>query len=621
MGSAILTNAIATSVSSASPSSSNYDVLGRLQTCASSPEAISYIFFTRPFPLGATILSAKLYFYTQTMGTGTHTFTFQRLNQSFSASKVTYNTRPTSMISGTKAVTMSGSQPDLEPWELDVTDWMQTISSGGKWYGWRILGSESTTRYIYSENHTVAAYRPRLEVSWSDAPETPGGLSPAGGRAVGLAKPVLKGVYRDVSGSTQLAFMQVQLNATDSWGAPTYDSGLVGVVVPEFDLNNPPTPAPAYAGLADGATTFWRVRFQDAAGVPSSYSAAASFKRDDKGTLTVNSPPSGTPTVEDATPPILWTFTGETQAAYQVQIRHVANNVQVIDWDSGKVTSTATSVTVPSGKINEPSSTTYTVTVRIWDNKQREATPGDPTYVEVVRNFTFVPGATVGTTGLTVVAGDPRPKATLTWQRTSAPDAFNILRNSKVIAAGLLPGDLFVSGTTYTYVDNSPSPGRALTYSVQGVVGGVASASNATAVVTVRSSGIWLREPVSGLELCLAGRDSRSFTLTEMGVVLQAIAPTAPEVVINQTLGGLKGTIVGTLENIYGKTAQQWRDQYLQLRALRVKKCWLTVGDSTIQVVAHSFEPYEPLPTPEIRFRVGFAFAQQDSVNNLLTAS
>jgi hypothetical protein len=108
-----------------------------------------------------------------------------------------------------------------------------------------------------------------------------------------------------------------------------------------------------YPGLADGSTVFWRIRFQDAAGLWSPWSASTSFRRDDKGTLTVTNPPVGTPKVEDTTPPIIWTFTGETQAAYQIQIRHTVNGLIVVDWDSGKVTSAVTSVTVPTGTIKE----------------------------------------------------------------------------------------------------------------------------------------------------------------------------------------------------------------------------------------------------------------------------
>jgi hypothetical protein len=608
MGSAVLTNSLATHVSAAFPTT-NFDAQAGLGSrTGGAGDAIGYIYFPRPFPLGATILSAELVFYTTAMSSATHTYDFKRLNQSFSASKVTYNTRPTSLIAGTKSVTKTGVLADKTEWRLTVTDWMQSVASGGVWYGVQFQITEAVARYWYSEINPATAYRPRLEVTWSDEPATPTGLSPSGGRAVGLAKPVVRATYLDISGATSLQAVQVQINATDVWTSPTFDSGTVLASVPELDLATT-----AYAGLADAATTFWRIRMQDASGLWSPWSASTSFKRDDKGTLSVTNPPSGTPKVEDSTPPIIWTFSGETQAAYQIQIRHSVNGVQVIDWDSGKVTSTVLTVTVPTGTIKE-TGVTYTVTVRIWDTEQREATPGDPTYVEVVRDFTFVPGATTGTTGLTAVADGIRPAVVLTWQRTTSPDFFNIVRNGKVIKAGLLPGDLFVSGTTYTYTDNSPSPGRALTYSVQAVVTPIASATNASAVVTVRTVGSWLRDPVSGLEVCITGRDERDFTLGEESAVLQAIALDAPKVAINQNLGGLEGSIEGELIDIHGLTAQQWRDKLLQLRALRVRQFYLTDGDVTFLVVAQRFKySQRRLPTPW--FKIGFDFYQQDDVN------
>lgn len=615
MGSAVLTNSIATLVYQVAPTTNYNANQGLGMQTSGGADAYGLLYFPRPFPLNATILTAKIKFYNAyAYGTGTHTFTFQRLNTAFSASKVTWNTRPTSLIAGTKSATKTGAVAISTEWEIDVTDWMQTIANGGVNNGMRIISVESTSRTIYSEIHPLAQYRPRLEVTWSDAPATPSGLAPSGGRAVGLAKPVVRATYVDVSGATSLQAINVQINATDSWGAPSFDSGTVLTSTPELDLNTT-----AYAGVTDGATMFWRVRLQDAAGLWSPWSAAVSFKRDDKGTLSLTNPPSGTPKVEDTTPPIIWTFTGETQSAYQIYVEHTENGVKVTDWNSGKVTSTATTVTVPSGKITNPA-TTYNVTVRIWDTKQREATPGDPTYVQLARDFTFIPGATTGTTGLTAVAGDPRPKVTLTWQRTSSPDTFNVLRNGKVIQGGLLPGDIFVSGTTYTWVDNSPSPGRALTYSVQGVVGGVASATNATAVVTVRSSGIWVREPASGLELCLMGNSDRDFTLGEESAVLQSIAPNAAKIAINQTLGGLEGRIEGELINIHGKTAQEWRDQFLQLRALRVKKVWVTVGDYTFEAVVQKFG-YTSRGVPETIFRVSMDVYQQNAVTTALLGS
>jgi hypothetical protein len=830
MGSASLTTSVATHVSQNTPTM-NLNGANRLGTRTGGPgDAQAFVYWRRPFPLKATVTSAKIYLYTSAMAESvTHTFTFQRLAAAFSASKVTWNTRPTSLISGTKTVTKTGVLPAGQEWILDITDWMQTISNGGNWYGVRILENEALIRAIYSEIWTDTAMRPRLEVTWSDAPATPSSLSPSGGRAVGTPKPVVRASYLDVSGSTALQAVQVQINATDVWTAPSFDSGTVLTSVPDLDLSTT-----AYGGLADGATTFWRIRFQDAAGLWSPWSASTSFSYDAKGVLTLNSPaadygdvqrtnfasnpkattltnwqgaagtggtfttaaaqttspppglssywrvtytvtstsvsggllynnqasgahdfgldcipgdvrslgfyvrtsaaqrvyiycefmngttsiitnsggfydlaantwtwcPTGpytAPTsttsvrprvylgtgshawtagetmdvsgltvvegssyptapfdgdkaasgglsyrwtgtanlsaseeyiplpaadlmVNDNTPPVIWTFTGETQAAYQVQISHKVNGQVIEDWNSGKLSSSVSSITVPSGKINEHSGTVYTFRLRVWDNKQRESTPGSPVYQEIVNSFTYKPGTASPVTAFTATAQDPRPAVVLSWSRGTAPDRYNISRNGKVIAGGLDPDDLLVTGTTYTYTDPSPSPKRSLVYRIQAVVNNIASKLTPTATVTVQSKGIWLRSPDTGLEVCIVGREDREMTLGETSVALQSIAPNANKVAINQSLGGLEGRIEGEIRSVYGRTAQQWRDDFLQMRALRVKRFWLTVGDYTFQVIAQNFS-YTTMALPVPSFRVGFDFYQQNSVNSVLMGS
>jgi hypothetical protein len=625
VGSAVLVNAIATTVSQTAPTLNQNASLKLGIRNFTARDANAYLWWSIPFPLGVTILNAEIIFYTTAIPeAAVHTLMLTRLGIGFSASKVNYNTRPVTFISGDKTLAKTGPNPDKTEWRFSVTDWMQTISNGGKWFGVRLVPQtvENIARWIYSELWTDPALRPRLEVSWSDAPSIPTGLSPGGGRLVSVQKPIVRGTFRDFSGATTLAAAQAQFNATDVWTSPAFDTGAVPVSVPEIDMARTDMPGGIWAGLADGASTYWRMRFQDAGGLWGPYSAATSFGRDIKGTLTVNNPPVGTPKVEDATPPIAWTFTGETQSAYQVQIKHKINGVEFVDYDTKKITGTLTSLTIPPGAIIQPTGTTYTVTVRIWDTKQRENTPNDTPYVEVVRDFTFIPGATTGSTGLTAVADPIRPKVVLTWQAATFPDRFNVLRNGKVIAAALDPTFTFVSGTTHTWTDDSPSPTRALVYEIQRVVGDIASSSNATATVTVPPKrAIWLREPVTGLEVPIFTADSPEYDLGETTAALKAIAPDAVMVLINQNLSGLEAPIAGTLIDAYGQTAQFWRDQLLQMRALRVKQFWYTAGDITVRVVAQSFKYKQRADVDDIIFEVSFQIYQQDRVSNIYLGS
>lgn len=630
MGNATITNLIATHVKEDHPTT-NYNTSTKLPVRDfTNTDVNTYLYFNKPFPNKAQITSAKLIFYTTAEGgSGTRGFRFTRLAVGFSDSKVVYNNRPTSFIgsspgSGDKIIQDVLPWADKKKWELDITDWMQAIAGGGPWYGFRVVPSvfEDNVLWMYSELWTDPAYRPRVEIFWADNPGTPTGLSPGSGRVVNLAKPVLSAQYLDVSGSVQLTGVHVQINSADAWTTPAYDSGMVPWSAPEFDLNNPPSPAPAYAGLANGQTVYWRIRFQDGAGLWSPWSSSTTFSRDDKGVLTLNNPPSGTPKVEDATPPISWTFTGETQSAYQIQIKHKINNVEVVDWDSKKVTSAITAFTVPAGAINEPTNTTYTITLRVWDTKQRENTPGDPPYVEVVRDFTFIPGATTGTTGLTAVAdAGGKPKVVLTWTAATFPDRFNVLRNGKVIAAALDPNDTFVSGTSHTWTDRTPSPGRSLTYQIQRVVNDVASTTNATATLTVRIRGRWLQEPVTGLELFIGAKEDVDMTLDAVETTLKSIAPDAVPVGIRQSTGGLSGTMTGLLSDYGGLTAQQWRDVYIQLYRMGVVKLYLTTDDYTFQVICQEFTYARKIKSPRLAYQIGFKFFQQDSINSILLGS
>jgi hypothetical protein len=790
-----LTNLVITRVKENSPSTNyNSDLkIGTRTDPGNNMDAVGYVYWVTPFPAGASIISATLTYFTTPMAENVaHNFKWTRLNQTFDASKMTYPTRPLSFISGDKNISKTGVLADKTRWDLDITDWMQTVASGGKWYGLKVIASEAILRYFYSELYSDTTLRPFVTITWSDKPRAPGSLSPAGGRAVGVSKPTVKAQFLDVSGSVQLASVQVQIDAANDFTSGIdYDSGTVSSTVPELDLSRTDLPGGVWAGLSDGATTYWRIRFQDGAGLWSDWSASTSFKRDDKGVLTMTNPPalpqpnggfyratfttgnssgtagmyyrggtggdpggttvpgevliisawfrtsqarsidigieikdsagniltgSGTtyvlaantwtkithvapanpansamftftgysatgvfttgstldftaisvssganpanrltaaygtnvsyvgglagtggamsfsnpstggpsisPAIEDATPPFAWTFSGETQAAYQVQVKHTENGVEKIDWDTGKITGTLTSITPPAGKITLPN-VVYTVTLKIWDTKDRETVPGSPAYQEVVRTFTFVPGVATGTTGLTATpdAGG-KPKVVLQWTSATMPDRFNVLRNGKIIAGSLDPTLTLVSGTTHSYTDRTASPRRTLVYEVQRVVNNVASASNSTDTKTLTSRGRWLQEPITGLELFIANKEDVDMTLNATESVLQGIAPDSVPVAINQSLGGLEGTLSGLLVSTPdGVTAQQWRDIYIQLRNMRVKSFYLTMDDYTMQVVCQEFTYARKIKSPKLAYQISFKFYQQDSISSILLGS
>jgi hypothetical protein len=317
--------------------------------------------------------------------------------------------------------------------------------------------------------------------------------------------------------------------------------------------------------------------------------------------------------VTESTPPITWTFTGETQESFEVIVTPVggAGNGGARASSSGRITSTATTYSLPEGLLTSPD-ITYTVTLRVWDTDDRESIAGDPAYTEATQNFTFTPSATVATvTGLTSTWVSPYPKISLGFSRSTAPDGFTILRNRKVIATEVPPGDLFVSGTAYAYVDPSPSPATANVYEVMAVVNGVASASNPTTTLTIATQGIWLADLTRTTEVMITGKADRNFSYGENSEVLEVIGSTEV-VLVTQALRGLEGTVSGGLySGLIGlsTTAQQWRDALLALKARPGQRLWLTVGDLTLQVVIRNVS-ISPRPVSVVSFDVSFEFYQ-----------
>lgn len=245
-----------------------------------------FLYWARPFPIGVTILSAKLVFYNTNAWSGSVTINAQRTTAKWDSTRLTYNNKPG--VGGTVYSLTKASPAANTRWEIDVTGMMQTVSSGGVWYGIRLTTTSTVYNWLHSPQATTVDYRPVLIITWSDAPKAPTVLSPSNGRAVSTSKPTLSFNFTDLSGDTTMQACQVQINPTNAFTAPAFDSGTVLTSVPELDLNTT-----AYAGLAADATAWWRVRVQDGAGLWSDWSVPTSFTRKLKLTLTLNNPPSG----------------------------------------------------------------------------------------------------------------------------------------------------------------------------------------------------------------------------------------------------------------------------------------------------------------------------------------
>lgn len=265
-------------------SATNYNASTVLYTRTLTGEGCrSYLYFGIPFPKGVTILSAKLRLYQYAVTVGSATNVVQRIGSSWSVSKVTWATGPA--VTGA-TVSLTKSSPAAKTlWEFDVTALLQTIANGATWYGFRVINTASVLTSFFSAQSAIVAMRPSLEITWSDVPLAPTQLYPSNGRAVSTSKPTVQCNFVDLAGDTTMSGINVQVNATDVWTSPSFDSGDVATNVPELDLSTT-----AFAGVGAGSTVYWRVRVKDGAGLWSNWSASASFAYQTQGTLTVNNP-------------------------------------------------------------------------------------------------------------------------------------------------------------------------------------------------------------------------------------------------------------------------------------------------------------------------------------------
>lgn len=561
----------------------------------------SYIYFAKPFPPGATIISATLRVRNPYAETGSKTITLKKLTGGWTLSKTNYLNAPGVTATDSKALTKTAPAANTE-WAFDVTTHMQAASDGAAFYGWRMELNNTTVMYLYSTQANTV-YKPTLEVVWSTAPDAPSKLAPSGNRAVSVDKPILRFDFTDTAGNTALQAIQVQINATNVWTSPGFDSGTVSTNVPQLDLTTT-----AYAGLADGSSTYWRVRVQDGSGQWSGWSVGTQFKRVSKGTLAMDNPPSGG-NITEATPPVLWTFTGRTQKSYQVKVLSAAGAVL---HDSGKIVGTGTAYTIPAPVI-KASGVNYTFVLNVWDNQDRETTPNDPPYVQISRVAPYVFSASVaGVTALTATASTPLPGVSLAWSRSTAPDSFVVWRDGEILYHTGLPGDWNTGATTYAVKDPYADPQKVHTYFVQAVVNGVASSVNPTATATPRTSGIWLTDVARNIQVQILGTDEGTWSMREQSAVYAPVGGTK-SVLVTQALGGYEGSISGVIVSHDAVDVDAEESKLWLLKSTPGALYVLTLANLSMMVIISNLEII-PTPDKEIQKKVSFKFYQQSNL-------
>lgn len=571
----------------------------------------AFIFHTIPVPRFASVLDGKFRFTTVGAMTETITFTITPITGRWNASRINWNRQPS--VNDTAAKTVTKTAPaDRTVWEVDVRDIIQSAVNTGVWFGLRITVDRQNPVKIFS-SEAASTLRPELEISWTDAPQPPEELSPAGGRAVSVPKPILSFDFVDEAGDTELNAVQIQFAPGPDeadFAAPTWDSGTYLTSIPEVDLSTIAAPTPIPPDLTS-TVTYWRVRVQDGAGLWSDWSDAAGMRYVPKSTVTIDSP--GAPPnniVNDATPAIFWTITGGTQGSWQMTVRDLTDD-DVPLWNSGKFTDPDTNVTIPPGVIKRDDHT-YQITLMVWDTVSREKNGIHAIYTQVTRDFTFDDDATVTPITNLVAAQDaPWPWVDLTFDHGVIADEYNIWRDDEVIEANVPASDLLVSGTSFAYRDRVVAPRINHTWSVQAVVNGKSSPKVTTSPMSVRLLAPMMMEldgsnPIFFLNPKV---DPQSMMFQEVHQPLDS-----RPVLITQRLGGYEGKVEGVFaDNIFpGVTARAMRNQFKRWKRTPGKTFYFYMVDEVMKIVPYNMDYRTQAKTEGIIYTAWFDFFEVD---------
>jgi len=567
----------------------------------------AFVYLRNPAPRGTTIVSATLQLHAHGASTGSRTLTARRAAGHWDDDTVTFNRMPG--VTGTSQPTAAlGTVADGDLIEFDVTAHLQKVTSGkSRWYGWRIQTDATAEHSVYGFN--AGKYMPRLIVQFTYKPDFANNLRPSGG-AVSLAKPTLSYDFHDISGKIDLVSHRVQLDPTGNWTSPGFDSGELGAVDgPVLDLNDT-----SYSGLADGASTQWRVIVKGSDGVWSDWSDPATFSRHAQGPLAITSPATSPgDLVTEPTPTIVWSFAN--QAAYQVIVTSATNHAKVL-FDSGKQRGTDQTFTLPKGILTTPSGR-YSLLVRCWDTTVRVTTTGDPIYRQLRRDFTFTYDATPNpVTALSVARPDAAPRLRLTWTRSSTPDSYVIERDGVVIDADLT--DLLISGTTYSFDDWTATAGVNHDYRVRPVVNGKACSNSPVVTAKWTAYSVYLADPDTGAWFMVLGApgDTSGPSINLAYGEDADVTTRAGQYPVRKitAMRGLEGDVSGMLiQNDWDPRTLD--DQVADVLTIKgrtaVVTCRLVVGGLNIPVIignvnpAPSTEYLEEIPCRAVSFWVG----------------
>lgn len=471
----------------------------------------------------AVIATATLVLTQREAVSGSTTVNLRRAAAGFTVARTTWNNQP-ALTGSTVGVTKSSPAAGTL-WSFDVTADVQAFAAGtASNFGWRLIATVAAAAGLRFRGPTAQTGQPLLVIDYLEPGEAPEDLSP-NGAVVSIAKPTLSFL---VAPDTTAVKVQVD---SDTIGTADFDSGEIASTAGQVDLATT-----AYAGLANGATTYWRAQSRGGTGL-TAWSAWASFTRTAKATVSITSPAT---TSDDGSPPILWSVSGGTQESWRVIVR---DSVGALVADSGRIGGTATTW-VPTKPILKTEGRSVTIEVRVWDSVDRAITPGDPDYSTASRTVVLsTSGGVTNPATVSAVNDGISPSVEITATAASAPDGWAIIRDGERIYY-----DATQPVSTFTFVDWTATPNHQHIYRAARIVNNAVSAGGPTAVITPRVTGLWLVDATLGQAAVLYGLDEGSWSAAELAIIHQPIAgPPIRRVAYRPPLSGsISGELVDT---------------------------------------------------------------------------
>lgn len=545
---------------------------------ASSHKKNALIHFHRPFPIGATVVSAVIRVYAAGTWTGSQAVFATRIVDKWKEHRVKWANAPSDTATNDATNTVT-SLTDGDQIEFDVTAMMNDVSAGADYFGVYITTDASGDRLLYSTENPKAAKRPEMEISWVVDPDQPVNLKPQGGLSVNPGKPHLSWQFSDkfLQDGVEQASSRVQIASDATFGAFTilYDTGKVANSLSHWDTATAGAVHDALP-LADNTTFYWRVMTWDEADQPSDWSDAAQFVRRSYGVLTITNPGS---VVHDLTPPISWTFTGRTQEAFEMQLLTINDKgVHVEVFREPRAADTDNSFTLPVGLLN--SRDLFKVRLKVWDDQDRMGIRNAPAYVEAEQAFTYVRDGTPDPV-TSLVANPDHARQVLNFHRDDEPDFFCLKVDDLEVDTRIDPADCALGGGDYALEYWGAFPRVEHQYEVEAVVhsGGIFkhSAGNPTVIAETDPIGITLVDPSDGTFVYLTGPDTDlALGIREVGTTYDILGARAP-VRITDAMMGYAGSFSGAART------KDARDAFLDLKG-RLVPLRLIAGDLNIKV-------------------------------------